>query len=96
MGTNPHLMDCRDPECAGCRPVPARKPSAFCGVGWVFLDPDGGWSYSQGHPKVECPDAEMVRKATEMEDHLWKEYQREWTKNNAHLFPPFPPKRESA
>lgn len=70
-----------------------RKPSIFCGMGWVFLDPDDGWSYSEDHPNVECPDAEMVRRSTEMEDHLWKEYKREWTQNNAHLFPPFPPKR---
>lgn len=89
---NPHLMGCRDPDCGGCRPVPARKPSIFCGMGWVYLHPEDGWSYSQEHPKHsgECPDAEGVRKATEMEDHLWKEYQAEWVKNNKRLFPPFP------
>jgi len=57
----------------------------FCGKGWVFQNPDSGLEYSPNHPKLsgECPDADSVRRATEMEDILWAAYQAEWKRANA-------------
>ena len=49
-----------------------RRPSHFAGVGWVYLNPHAGLEYARYHPKHsgECPDAEDVRRSTEMEDAL--------------------------
>lgn len=50
-----------------------RKPSHFCGEGWVYLNPAVGIEYAREHPKRsgEVPDAEDIRRSTEMEDALW-------------------------
>lgn len=53
-----------------------RDDDLLCGDGYVYHSPDSGWEYAADHPidSGECPDATDVRRSTEQEDFLHKEW----------------------
>ena len=63
----------------------ARLETEFCGQGWVYFNPDGGFEYACSHPvrSGECPDAEDIRQSTESEDVLWAALQNAHTSKRA-------------
>jgi hypothetical protein len=73
-----HVEEAFKAGMAKARALAAAPHEAGGGAGWVYHNEDTGEEYASNHPveSGEVPDATRIRRSTEMEDHLYAEYQR--------------------